>query len=618
MTRPGLAVRSGIDALCVVLALALLAGLVAMAAWLWQGARQPLLLAPAIGGLNACLEMAAPEHPLEAACTGPQGSAAARVEQALHALGPRRSADGDFTVGYTLLVPLLNLFEPDGHGGWQVDALAVGRIARTVAQVNRPVVLYLFSTHFSERAPIEPVLAEDPANLAASPAGPLPVDHYLGGPLYPWSIARTDNRITQRREQAIEAVAGALCALPPAARGRIVGINVLGEVHHLYPDFEAGMGYGSPYVLTDYSAASRQGFARYLRQRFGSVQALNAYLGARFGDFAQVEPPAKDIRRQPLDHYWQHIDATAAGSVPVGGWVHDAALPPGATAWVRVYLNGALAARVPAHFVRQDVADAKPELGTARVGWRYDLRYAGLPAGRHRIDVALERATPAGPRLLQLGTRHVAVMDRSQAAPRPVPLTEPLPPMAQPDARVAFWLDSPADDQSLYYNPLVPLWHAFREQQVVAYLEHFDQLLGHGCLAGVPRNTQQIYPAEQAGWDESRFASAQSLRPFGHLGLGINLYGEATWDGSFFDWLARSRQPGYSVTEFHPLRAMSATELRQVLERHREHGARTLSFFLHPPGADGSVPNPFALDPANPAHGSDALYRAMQQVLERP
>ena len=46
MTRPGLAVRSGIDALCVVLALALLAGLVAMAAWLWQGARQPLLLAP--------------------------------------------------------------------------------------------------------------------------------------------------------------------------------------------------------------------------------------------------------------------------------------------------------------------------------------------------------------------------------------------------------------------------------------------------------------------------------------------------------------------------------------------------------------------------------------------
>ncbi|MCB2033678.1 MAG: hypothetical protein KDF57_10335, partial [Ottowia sp.] len=199
--------------------------------------------------------------------------------QALHALGPRRSADGDFSVGYTLLVPLLNLFEPDGHGGWQVDALAVGRIARTVAQVNRPVVLYLFSTHFSERAPIEPVLAQDPANLAASPAGPLPVDHYLGGPLYPWSIARTDNGITQRREQAIEAVAGALCALPPAARGRIVSINVLGEVHHLYPDFEAGMGYGSPYVLTDYSAASRQGFARYLRQRFGSVQALNAYLG---------------------------------------------------------------------------------------------------------------------------------------------------------------------------------------------------------------------------------------------------------------------------------------------------------------------------------------------------
>jgi len=152
---------------------------------------------------------------------------------------------------------------------------------------------------------------------------------------------------------------------------------------------------------------------------------------------------------------------------------------------------------------------------------------------------------------------------------------------------------------------------------VVNYLEHFDQVLGQSCLADVPRSTQQIYPAQQAGWDESRFASAQSLLPFGHMGLGINLYGEATYDESFFDWLARSRQPGYNVTEFHPLRAMNADELRQTLERHRTHGARRLSFFLHSPDAGSPMDNPFALDPANPAYGSDALYRAMQQVLGR-
>ncbi|MDR0275794.1 MAG: hypothetical protein LBI48_10765 [Burkholderiaceae bacterium] len=607
------ATRSGVNALCALLALTLLTLLAAVSVWLWQAGRQPLLLAPAIGGLNECLQLRALTAPQEPACTGEHGSAAARVKQALDALGPRRSADGHFELGYTLVVPLLNLFEPDAQGGWQINREALGRIARTVEQVDAPVVLYLFSTHFSELAPIEPALAQDPHNMAETPAGPLPVDHYMGRPLYPWSVARLDNGITQRREQAMDAIAAALCRLPPAARGRIAGINVLGEAHQLYPDYETGMGYGWPYVLTDYSAASRQGFAEDLRRRFGSVQALNAWLGSDFTDFAQAAPPSKDPRREPLDNDWQHLDATAAGAVPVSGWVHDGAQPPSAATWVRVYLNGRLAARVPAHSVRQDVAQALPNLGTANVGWRYDLRYSGLPPGRHRIDVALERAAA---HLIHLGTRHFTVMERqSSAPPADQPMRQPLPPMALPDAGVAFWIDAPQENQVLRYNPLVPLWHAFREQQVVNYLEHFDHVLDQSCLADVPRNTQQIYPAEQAGWDESRFASAQSLLPFGHMGLGINLYGEATYDDSFFDWLARSRQPDYSITEFHPLRVMSASELRQTLERHRARGARRLSFFLHPPDAGGHMDNPFAFDPANPAYGSDQLYRAMREVL---
>lgn len=118
----------------------------------------------------------------------------------------------------------------------------------------------------------------------------------------------------------------------------------------------------------------------------------------------------------------------------------------------------------------------------------------------------------------------------------------------------------------------------------------------------------------------TRFASEQSLLPFRDVRLGINLYGEATYDDSFFDWLARSRQPVYSVTEFHPLRAMGADELRRVLLRHRAHGAQSLSFFLHLPPAGGTrtepLANPFALDPANPLHGSDALYRAVQQIMQ--
>ena len=223
-----------------------------------------------------------------------------------------------------------------------------------------------------------------------------------------------------------------------------------------------------------------------------------------------------------------------------------------------------------------------------------------------------------------MGTRHVAVMDRQQSTPRPQPMQAALPPM-QPagGSGAAYWIDTPQDHAAVFYNPLAALWHAWRAEQVVAYLRHFDALLERTCLAGVPRRTQQIYPAEKAGWDGTRFASEASLKPFGHVQLGINLYGEATQDDSFFDWLARSRQGRYSVTEFHPMHAMSAAELRRVLLRHQAHGAQTLSFFLHPPeparqagqGAQAAQPNPFAFDPANPLHGSDALYRAVQGVM---
>ncbi|MDR2154478.1 MAG: beta-galactosidase [Burkholderiaceae bacterium] len=609
--------RSGVDVVCAGLALGLLALLIGLSVWLWRGSNPPLLLAPAIGGLSDCLEMVPPAAPLEPACTGAQGSAAARIDAALDALGPRRSPNGHFELGYTLVVPLLNLFQPQG-ADWAIDQEAVRRIARTVRDVDRPVVLYLFSTHFSERAPIEPALAQDPSNLAVTPQGALPVDRFMGLPMYPWSIARFDNAITQRREQAIEAVTGAICALPLPARERVAGVNLLGEVHHLYPDFEAGMGYDRPYVVTDYSDASLRGFRAWLLARFGNVGALNAALDTQFTSFEQVEPPSGDIRRQRLDHFWQHIDAQAAGMLAVGGWVHDAERAAGDSPWVRIYLDGQFAGRVSARFARQDVSQARPDLGTDRVGWRYDLRHAGLPSGVHRIDAALER--PGGG-LVHLGTRRFAAVDRQQNTPAPLPLRQPLPPMGTPDARVAFSIDAPADGLAVFYNPLVPLWHEYRGQQVVDYIAHFDALLDRTCLAHVPHRTQQIAPAEGAGWDASRFAAGQSLLPFGHVQLGVNLYGEAAEGGAFFDWLARSRLPGYSVTEFHPLRPLATDQLARVLESHRAHGARTLSFFLHPHqpshGQISAAPNPFALDADNPQHGSDRLYQAMREVLRR-
>jgi hypothetical protein len=97
-------------------------------------------------------------------------------------------------MGYTLKAPLLDFLRADGTD-WKVDADAVQRLANTIRDVHKPVVLYLFSTHFESGAPAEQALASDPTNLAYSPKGPLPVDSYYGTQIYPWSVARTDNDI---------------------------------------------------------------------------------------------------------------------------------------------------------------------------------------------------------------------------------------------------------------------------------------------------------------------------------------------------------------------------------------------------------------------------------------
>lgn len=620
-TPPAASRLRSIDWFCLALALALLVALALTSTWLWHESRRPLLLTPTIGRLSDCLEMAPPRAgELEAACLGEQGSAAERIESALRQFGsPQRSPDGHFEMGYTLLVPLLNLFERNASGAWVIDRTATARIARTVQEVQRPMVLYLFSTHFSERAPIEPELAADPANIAHTQHGALPVDSFMGEAMYPWSIARTDNSITQRREQAIAAVLEPLCALPREARARIVGINLLGEVHHLYPSFESGMGADSDYLISDYSPASIEGFRRWLRQRFGTLEALNTHLNGApstpFASWDDVRPPARNIHREQLEHFWQHLDDTAAGMLAISGWAHDASLPKGRFPWVRIYVDGVLYARVRASAGRLDVEQALPDVGS-RVGWRYDLPFAGLPRGRHRIDVMQEGS---GGRLYNMGTRFIAVMGQSLEPVAEAPMRGALPEALPPQAHIRHSLDTPHDGRAVFFNPLAVLWHEWRAQQVVDYLAHFDRVLAASCLADVPRRTQQIFPARRSGWDSSRFASDASLRPFGQVTLGINLYGEPSYGAEFFDWLARSSvQRHYNVTEFHPLRAMSAADMRATLERHRAHGAHTFSFFLDAPAAgDNTASSPFVFSAANPQHHSDTLFSALRGVLQQ-
>ena len=590
----------------------------------------PMLLAPMFGTFDTCIATptATPSagvgnaatartqdgaRTLAETCTGPNGSAAALVESTLSALQPPERAQGPYPLGYTLAVPLLQLFRATEQG-WALDTERIQRLARTVRDTQRPLILYLFSTHFATDAPLEKALATDPANLAQTRDGPMPTSQYYGAPLYNWTLARTDTPLSAYRVQATQALLTEMCRLPAQDIAKIRGVTLLGELHHLFPDFESGMGFGGSYRVTDYSPASVAGFQQFLRQEFQHIDRLNRRLGANYATFAEVQPPSRDIRTEPLQRYTEHIDSFAHGSLPIAGWAfapRPAGAPP---AWVHVYRNGTFIGKTPVNKGRQDVLQAKPELGDANTGWRLDMDFKRLPVGLHRIDVVLE-ARPG--RLQALGTRRIAIMDGRQRAPAPL-AQQALPASAPPDAALQAHIDWPAEQSSYYYNPLVPLWHSFRGQQVVDYLQFFQGVVKQSCLAGTPHYTHQIIPFTNPSWDENKFAIQASLRALPGMRLGVSLYGDATYGTAFSQWYASTGHPGYGVTEFHPLKAMNAPALQHTLNQHAARGAQFLSFFLEPHWQGQLVArdaNMFSLSPENAPFGSAQLYQSAQRRL---
>ena len=575
-----------------------------------------LLLAPMMD-LTPCLLA----HPAGASsapsdwidrCRGPKASAAHLVESTLRNLQPQMPDNSTWQLGYTLQVPLLSLLQP-AQNSWQVNRQAVQAVVQTIVDSPRPLVLYLFSTHFGVNAPIESVLAKNPDNMSHTPGGPLPVDHYYNMPIYPWSLARTDNPVTQYRAQVVEALLEGVCALPSVVRSRIKGVTLLGEVHHLFPNFESGMGFGGRYLVSDYSAGSVAGFRNHLRNRFSRIEVLNERLGSDYPSFESVMPPAKDIRSETLGRYEEHMDSYAAGRLPITGWVHAPNFS-GTGQAVRIYLNGKQLADAPVHLSRQDVRAARPEFNTADVGWRFDLDYSQLPAGVHRIDLALSQPDQD---LIHLDTRFISIMDKRQSTP--LALTFTALPMMQPKPfHVASFTDEPRDQSAYYFNPMALEWQKFRELQVVRYLQYFNNLIAQSCLSGTPRYTHQIVPQFNPGWDSGKFAVRASLQPMNNLRTGVSLYGETSYGRSCADWFRKYPRRDYGVTELHPLQPLNTQQLQGLLNQHRINGAKFVSFFLETKWGEqrvSTMPNLFSLDPENAQHGSDVLFESMRSLL---
>lgn len=579
-----------------------------------------LLIAPFVEGQFYCDEAAADvtvktEDEAALLCASQGKNGARRISALLDAVGPLLSKSGRYQLGYTLNLPVFRYFKKVG-ARWVFDQDFLAHSLSTITDVDRPVVIFLSADHFAvTNDALTAELAADPRNLMWTRDGPMQPKNYFTNPIVAWTLADQRATVNLMRTEAFNATRDAICRLPPATLAKIAAVSVLGETHDMFPNFETGPGYIIPMNEgTDYSPVSVNGFRVWLARKYGTIERLNSDLASSFASFEAINPPSRDIHSEVLANYFDHIDAAAAGGLPVYGWIGDAR---GRSLKVSVYLDGKPAGVARTGLSRTDVSAALTSLPNPNVGFHLDLNHRQLEYGFHTLEVFV---TPGNQAPLRLAKQSLVVGDRVQG---PAGQIQYLPVDAQPmstDPDLIGRLDGPAPQQSIYYNPMAELWLLFRNEVVRNYVTQYAKLMVPSCIARSKLFSHQLAPTLYGGWNRDLLASDASQMPNEAYHPGTTLYGGTAFGDAF---LAMKRQLGwttYAVGEMHPIIALTPAQYFAMFELHRTNGAVYVAPYymstLRSESLSGTLSD-FLISPVNLRNASDQYYRAMQDVMTK-
>ncbi|HVR54519.1 MAG TPA: beta-galactosidase [Pseudorhodoferax sp.] len=568
----------------------------------------PMLVAPYFHGT----ELPAADAPMQATVSA---RIAAALSARLDALQPRnapRDTPRTAVLGYTLTVPVLSLFEPATDGTWQFSARALQAYLDLIDQVDRPVVVYLMSDHFSKSSALTRSLLKDPRNLMAKPDGQPPVSIYFSDTIFPFTLSvNEDVPVNHLRFEGLRQIARALQALDQRHPGRIQAVTLGGEFHHLFDGLQNNTGKFSDITYTDHSALAQHEFRTWLQQRHASLEALNQAMGTRFAEWDQVRAPSGDIRTTPLEGFWQHMDANAGGKLAVYGWIDTAA---GVDA-IQVELDGRQIGRAQRGLNRLDVYQARADIRDPNTGFRYDLALQNLAPGVHRLRLVAQMRD--GTQRLVAVRQIVRMASDQSRPPRSAPAQQATEPTLAPLDAQSFWLDSPREMQDAYFNPFAVEWQRFREEQVRRHIGKLFEIAAAEGLDPARLFSHQLLPYLNGGWNDTLFAAGRSFEdtPFQP---GLTLYGGLT-----VSTLALRYTGGrpYGMPEMNPLLSKDAAEPLQALDFALTHCAR----FVSPSFMNLSDKNPtasdtfslFLISPNSPhAHGRH-FYAAIEQFVRR-
>jgi hypothetical protein len=216
-----------------------------------------------------------------------------------------------------------------------------------------------------------------------------------------------------------------------------VAYTLAGELHHMFPDFENGMGAYQDIQVTDYSPASVARFRQWLRTRYQTIEQFNTQTGLSYASFDAIQAPSKNIRKEKLTSFGEHYDAFADGTLPIAGWLWD---PNKAIQKLDLYVDGRLVGPVPYGLNRLDVYRAEAAITSPNTGFRHDLDYSGLLPGRHLAQVVATSGTSR----YQLAEVEFVVVPRDQGRVASTQRSEvPSLKNAKALSGVRSWLDMP-------------------------------------------------------------------------------------------------------------------------------------------------------------------------------
>lgn len=543
-------------------------------------------------------------------CKSINESSASLIEKKLLMFGPQQSKDKKFEIGYVLTLPLLSFVDMESDGNFRINKENINFQLKLLKDSKLPVVIYFFANHFGagQNFEIEELISKkDNKSLMQLSDGSVPMDDYFASKIYPWTINSNNSLITKVRKAALTEVLTQICEMSDKDKSKIRAVTTLGEIHYTFPNFFNGMGYKDNIQLTDYSEDSITKFRKYLIDKYKTINILNEKFGSNFNSFDEITPPSKNIMKDHLNNFFEHLNYESSGTLTIYGWAN---INRDKSSKIKIYVDGQEIGEAETGLNRMDVYEAIPALGRSDVGYRYYLDFRNMSHGIHSVDIVYEKKSHS----TLLKHLDVSVMDRQQSTPKPMGKKVLFP----DESDIQFWNDYPESLIAVYYNPLSEEFYSFRKSEVANEIIDYTRMIASSCIGKEKVFSHQIAPMLNGDWSEEKLAVGDSLKVNDYYNIGFNTYGSAFYSKYTFDWLKKSKITKYGLPEVHPM--VENTEIiKKAILNHHDNGA----FFIVPYYVD-ILPNSFKedinhakfkIEKDNKGYHSNAYFKAINDIM---